>query len=452
MNRLTVTQRAIIGLTLFSMFFGAGNLIFPPALGYQAGEHMPMALIGFLITAVGLPILGVMTVSESGGLDKLAGRVGPRFTFIFTLLIYLAIGPGVAVPRTASTSFEMTLLPIAQGLSPDFVTGHVFGSVTGEQVCLAIYSILFFTLSFLASLKPEKLSHVFGKVTCPALVILIAILFVGAWMHPVGNWGPGVEPYVSSAFSKGFIDGYQTMDTIAGLLFGLVVAMNIRSFGVTSEAGVMKETIFAGIIAMVLFFLVYGALAFMGAQTSLVPNLMTGTDNLRYVASTLFGTPGLVIMGIIFFIACFNCCTGLIACLANWFKSNVGGLGYKGWAFVFAFVSMVLSNAGLAMILKFSIPILFFIYPICIVLIALGLLSAFFKGLRTMRVTWIVTLLFTGVISTLQAYEVATGAKVAFLATLPLNESSLPWVVPALVGFLIGGFLGKMKCSKGCCS
>ena len=174
---LRFSQRLLVGLTLFSMFFGAGNLIFPPFLGAQAGTDMPAALAGFLLTAVGFPILGVMAVAESGGLSTLASRVNARFAFLFTLLIYLSIGPCLAIPRTASTSFEMVMRPALESAGLLDATLGGFGALGLSQF---VYSVLFFALAYVIALDPAKLTQFLGKFLCPTLIGLIAILFLAS--------------------------------------------------------------------------------------------------------------------------------------------------------------------------------------------------------------------------------------------------------------------------------
>ena len=220
MERLSTRSRLLVGLTLFSMFFGAGNLIFPPFLGAQAGSATWVSMLGFALTAVGFPILGVVAVARSGGLDRLAQRVSPTFAFLFTLLIYVSIGPGLAIPRTASTSFEMAVLPF---VSPELPLA----------LPRLLYSIVFFGVALLLALRPEKLSDRLGKVTSPCLLALICVIFVACLLHPMGSYGAAMAPYSTTPFVSGFLDGYQTMDTIAALNFGIIIALNIQARGVT---------------------------------------------------------------------------------------------------------------------------------------------------------------------------------------------------------------------------
>lgn len=439
MDALPFGRRLLVGFTLFALFFGAGNLIFPPWLGAQAGTVSLIAFAGFLMTAVGFPILGVMAVAESGGLRALADRVGSKFSYLFTLLIYLSIGPCLAIPRTASTSFEMVGRPILDQMGMLQLTVAGMSVLTLTQL---VYSAFFFLAAYCVALNPEKLTQRLGRFLCPALLLLIAILWGGAFIHPLGEGAAPTGSYTTNAFFAGFIDGYQTMDTLAALNFGLVIAMNIRAFGVTSERGVVKETVFAGCIAAVLFFLVYGALVELGVGAGgLGRTFENGAQILTAAAGELFGPVGMLILGMVFFIACFNTCVGLIACCANYFTAILPALGYRAWAAVFALVSMVVSNAGLTLILKFSIPVLIAIYPIAIVLIVLALMTLARKKLSEYRFVYPITIFFTGVVSItmgLEAFGLQVPGLSAAFATLPWATLGLQWVTPAILGFFVG--------------
>lgn len=211
MQKLNRRSLLLVGFTLFSMFFGAGNLIFPPYLGAQAGADAWLAFVGFAVSAIGLPVIGVVAVARAGGLSELAGRVHPRFAQIFALLVYLSIGPCLAIPRTASTSFQM-LAPL----------------IGGDAMRQLIYSIVFFAAAFFVALHPEKLTSWLGRILCPTLIVLIFVLFFGCLFHPVAeHYGVPTADYASLPGLTGILNGYQTMDTLAALNFGAVIALNI---------------------------------------------------------------------------------------------------------------------------------------------------------------------------------------------------------------------------------
>lgn len=423
MQRLRGRNLLLVGFTLFSMFFGAGNLIFPPFLGAQAGTATWIAMVGFAISAIGFPILGVVEVARSGGLPNLARRVHPWFSAVFILLIYLSIGPGLAIPRTAGTSFEM-----------------VAPYLGGGRWMQTVYSIVFFAAAGTVALRPEKLTKRLGKILCPTLIVLIVVLFVGCLLHPVASgYGEATGDYRSLPIITGFLGGYQTMDTIAALNFGVIIALNIRALGISDEREVVRGTIRAGIIAAVLFVLLYGMLAHVGAMSGAAfPGGENGAVTLTRITSALFGTGGGILLGAIFVIACFNTCTGLLSCCSEYFHEIVPRVPYGGWVAFFAVASMLVSNVGLNQILAISVPVLGAIYPAALVLILLSLGG---EKLTRLRFVYPLTVGLTSVESVVTALG---QAKIHIpllsdaLAALPLAEQSLGWVLPAVVGFAAG--------------
>lgn len=428
MRQLNGKNLLFVGFTLFSMFFGAGNLIFPPFLGAQAGVSTWAAMGGFALSAVGFPILGVIAVARSGGLPNLAGRVHPLFASVFTMLIYLSIGPCLAIPRTASTSFEMAVTPFLRD-----------GPARLYQL---LYSIVFFAVALCLALKPEKLTDRLGKILCPCLLALILTVFLGCVLNPPGGYGPVTGPYTSSPAARGFLDGYQTMDTIAALNFGIVIAINIRARGIEDERAVVRGTIRAGWLAGAVFLAVYAMLAHVGALSGgTFPGAANGAETLTRIVSALFGRWGSIILAAIFVIACLNTCIGLISSCSEYFhevfQKRLPWMTYRHWACFFAFVSMVVSNAGLNQILSVSVPVLGAIYPVAIVLIVLSFFHRWIGGMRRMYPT---AVLFTGVVSIL--YSILDIRQIPLLGTamakIPLAGIGLGWVLPAALGIALG--------------
>ena len=435
-QKLSIRNLLLVGFTLFSMFFGAGNLIFPPFLGAQAGTASWKAMAGFLVSAACLPILGVAAVALSDGIEKLCGRVGPRFASIFPLLVYLFIGPCLAIPRTASTSFEMTVLPAAGALGID-LEGSFLG-IEGSFAAQAGYSALFFCIAVLLSLRPDRLTERLGKVLCPTLLILIAVIFTGCLVWPAGTPAGPEASYQAAPALTGFLAGYDTMDTLAALNFGIIIAMNVRAKGVTQDGSVVRETIKAGAVAGLLLALVYSALAYVGAPVGrLAGEGANGARILTYVAGSLFGSAGLAILGFIFFIACLNTCVGLLCCCSQYFSTRFSRLGYKAWMGVFAIASLFISSAGLDAILKISEPVLHAIYPVAIVLIVLSFLSGLI-GRDGKVYLWTVS--FTAVVSIIYgAQKAGLAFPGAWLAGwLPGYEAGFGWVLPAAAGAAAG--------------
>ena len=422
MQKLRGRNLLFVGFTLFSMFFGAGNLIFPPFLGAQAGANTWLAFAGFAMSAIGLPVLGVVAVARSGGLSALAGRVHPRFAAVFTLLIYLSIGPCLAIPRTASTSFQM--------FTP------IFG---GSAVGQAVYSAVFFAAALLVALRPDKLTDRLGKILCPTLILLIVVLFAGCLIDPVAaGYGEPTAQYASLPVAVGFLGGYQTMDTIAALNFGAVIALNIRAKGIEDDGQVVRGTIRAGWIAGAVLLVIYAMLTHAGALAgAALPIGESGADTLSALAYALFGTPGRVLLAAIFLIACLNTCIGLISCVSEYFHGLFPRVSYRAFAVFFSAASMVVSNIGLAGIIALSTPVLNAIYPVAIVLIALS----FVPRLAAYRWVYPLAVGLTCVQSVADAF--ALPGLSALLDRLPLAGLGFGWVTPALAGLLLGLLLSR---------
>ena len=422
-TRLGLKKSLLVGMTLFSMFFGAGNLILPPLLGAQAGEAAVPAMIGFLVTAIGFPVLGIVAVALAGDLPKLAGRVNARFALVFTVLVYLSIGPCLAIPRTSSTSFEM-LAP----LLPESVP---------LNVASIAFSVAFFAIAYTLAMRPGKLTQVLGRICAPALIILIVIIVASSIVAPLGEPTPVRAPYDNAAAVQGFLNGYQTMDLLAALNFGIVIALNIRSFGVEKPGDVAFEISRAGVVAGVLMLLIYCGLGFVGVATAAyMPEAQNGAQLLTAAATGHFGLVGTVIIAAIFFIACLNVCTGLISCCSTYFAETFPKLPYAAWAAVFAVFSCVVSNFGLTAILTFSVPLLNALYPAAIVLVIMGMLHS---ACDCVPYVW------KWVVGVVAVESVIVSVRDAFFAgawlpfdMLPLADIGLSWLVPALVAVVIG--------------
>ena len=389
MKKLSGKRQALVGFTLFSMFFGAGNLIFPPGVGAQAGTLTWPAMLGMAFSAVGLPVLGVVAVARSGGLAALGNRVHPLFSRVFTILAYLSIGPCLAIPRTASTSFEMAVPPFA---GPDAPLG----------LLQLLYSLVFFAAALWVALRPEKLTDRLGKVMCPILILLIVVTFVGCLVNPLEGYGPPQD----AAYER--------------------------------EEDVVKSTVRAGWIAGAMLLSVYSMLAHVGALSGgAFPGAANGAVVLTNIVPALFGKTGSLLLAAIFVIACFNVCVGLISSCGEYFSLLWPRFSYRGWAAMFAVVSMAIANAGLDLILRISVPVLGAIYPVAIVLIAL---SFFQKRLAEHRCAYSVPVAVTGVCSVLFALK-DLGVPIPLLDAVPLASIGLGWVIPALLGILVGVLL-----------
>lgn len=410
----------LVSFMLFSLFFGAGNLIFPPFLGQSAAENTFAAMLGFLVTAVVLPVLGVVVVARFDGLDKLGQQVGKRFGIVFTVLIYLSIGPGLGIPRAASVPFEMAIAPYLPAGS--------------SAVWMTVYSLIFFLIALWLCLTPSKLVSRMGNYLTPSLLILLVVLFVGFLFRGEVDISAPQAAYTAAPFLKGFAEGYNTMDTIAALNFGLVIATTLGSFGLNAKKDVMRHTVLAGLCAGVILALVYAMLAYMGMCSSGVYALPdNGAQTLRAIVYQVFGTPGALLLAAIFTLACLTTCVGLINSISQYFSTLFKKLIYRQWVFIITGFSFLVCNLGLNTILSISVPILNAIYPVSIMLILLGLTH---KLWANNRFVYPCVVGGTAVISVIYAIDTA-GLPELLAAALPLYNEGYGWLCVAAALLLI---------------
>lgn len=442
---LSPRQSIAVGITLFSMFFGAGNLILPPMLALQAGTSTVPAMIGFLVAGIGLPVLGIVAVALVGTARELADRVHPLFSSIFVAAIYLAIGPCLAIPRTSSTAFEM--------LIPLFPQGAPIGTIR------LVFSIAFFAVAYALAMHPGTLTKLLGRITGPALILLLVMVVGSSLVSPAGVAQAPQAPYDSAAPIQGFLTGYQTMDLLASLTFGLVIAENIKELGVSDSHGLMREISRAGIVAGILMALVYCGLAQVGASFgSVMPHATNGAALLTASATLHFGIAGTVIIAAIYLLACLNVCIGLISCCGTYFAETFGAaasdaqtctlvrIPYASWAAAFTVFSCVVSNVGLDAILTFSVPLLNALYPVSIVFVIMGMAH---RACDRLPLIWPWAIGATAIVS------VATALRDAFFAgiwlpfdALPLASLGFDWLLPALCGAVVGAILSSMRAAK----
>ena len=424
---------SVVSVMLFALFFGAGNLIFPPFLGQNAGDQTLPAMLGFLATAVILPVLGVVVVARFDGLEKLGQQVGRRFALVFTVLIYLSIGPGLGIPRAASVPFEMAVAPYLP-----------VGASTG--LWMAVYSLLFFLVALWLCLNPGKLVDRIGRVLTPSLLTLLTLLFVCFLFRGQVQVAPAQESYGSAPLLKGFSEGYNTMDTIAALNFGLVISTTLGTFGLTEKKDRMRYTVLAGVLAGSILALVYVMLSYMGMCSSGVYDIQeNGAWTLRCIVYQVFGAPGAVLLAAIFTLACLTTCVGLINSISQYFSTLFRQISYKKWVYIITFFSFLVCNLGLSMILSISIPVLNAVYPVAIVLILLGLTHSLWVKNR-----WVYSLVVAGtgivsVIYALDAAQLSLGAVTELCRKLPLYDMGFCWVSVAAVMLAVSLLLGLVR-------
>ncbi len=437
MKKLSRREYVYIASMLFGMFFGAGNLIFPVHMGQMAGSHVWPAVIGFCVTGVGLPLLGVaaLGISRSSGLFELGSRVGKPYSMFFTCLLYLTIGPFFAIPRCATTSFTV-------GLEQMLPEGNA-------RLWLFLFSVVFFAAALFFSLRPGKILVWVGKLLNPCFLVFLGILVVAAMLHP-GAAVSEVVPegdYAAQPFFTGFLEGYNTMDALASLAFGIVVVQVIRGLGVNEPDAVAGSTVRAGIFSCLLMAVIYVAVTIVGVQSrGLFETSENGGIALAQIARHYLGSAGLIVLAATVTLACLKTAVGLITSCAETFTGLFPkGPNYRVWTCIFCFVSLLFANFGLSSIINYSIPVLMFLYPLAITLILLSLCGRFFAYDRAVFISTTV-LTLVGALYDLAASLPASllsachldGVLATLRETLPLAKLGLFWVCPALLGLAIG--------------
>ena len=437
-KKLTLRQKILVAGTLFGMFFGAGNLIFPVHLGQMAGQNTLPAIIGFIITAVGIPILGVAAIgiTHSDGLQTLSGKVGKGYGIFFTCLLYLTIGPLFAIPRCATVSFTTGITPLLGADSP-------------ERLYLLLFSAVFFAFVLFFSLRPGKITVWIGKIINPLFLFFFAVLMLAALLAP-GAAVSAVEPveaYRSDAFFPALIEGYGTMDAIAGLAFGIVVIDVIRRMGVDNDDAIAEDVLSSGLLTGALMALIYVVSIVVGAQSRGLFELSeNGGIALTQIAGHYLGGVGLFILAFTITFACLKTSIGLVtACAETFSKMTNGKISYRSWAILFTVFSFAVSNIGLSAIIEYSIPMLMLIYPPAIALILLAFLGKFFAHDRTVYITTMTGTWAAAIFDCMKTLPAPVqtalhlDAPIAFAAAhLPLFDKNLGWLLPAVIGFAAG--------------
>jgi len=410
-----------LGFMTFALFVGAGNIIFPPMVGLQAGEHVWTAGGGFFITAGGLPVLTVVALAKvGGGVDSLSTPIGRGAGILLATVCYLAVGPLFATPRTATVSFEMGIAPL-----------------TGDGAMpLFIYSLIYFALVILVSLYPGKLLDTVGNFLAPLKIVALTVLAVAALLWPAGDISIATDAYQNAAFSNGFVNGYLTMDTLGAMVFGIVIVNAARSRGVTEARLLTRYTVWAGLMAGIGLTLLYLALFRLGSDSAiLVDQSANGAAILHAYVQHTFGGAGSFLLAALIFIACMVTAVGLTCACAEFFAQYLP-LSYRSLVFILGGFSMVVSNLGLSHLIQISIPVLTAIYPPCIVLVVLSFTRGWWhNSTRVIAPAMLISLLL-GLIDGVKASALG-GMLPAWTQKMPLADQGLAWLMPTVAMVVI---------------
>lgn len=427
---ISFRQFLALSFFLFSMFLGAGNIIFAPPLGQAAGTNTWVAMSGFLITGVGLVLLAIMALSISGGsVEKLSGRVSPGFAVFFSILLFMTLGPIYVVPRTAAVVYEITVTPF---LSENIVANYM-------QWALLVFSVLFIWATIYLSLEPKKFVKRIGNILTPIFLILLLVIVLVAYFDPIGDFREPSGPYIDFAFSKGFTQGYYTMDVLAAFVFGKIFLDAAHYAGIDAKhmTGLFVRS---GIFAVVALALIQLSLAGMGASSASVLGVSNnGGEALTRIVDLLMGRLGVVMLATVIFLTGLTTAIACLASVAEYFSRIFPSLTYRAWVILLGLLSLVITNFGLTTILTFASPVLLFLYPIAITLIVLVFTNKWFGGRQAVYVGAVTGAAIMGVIDGLNDIKLLPASLADTLRqTLPLYDNGLGWIVVALAGAVLG--------------
>lgn len=416
----------ILGFALFAMFFGAGNLIFPPSIGFNIGKEWLMSGIGFILTGVGLPLLGVLSFTKVGQLENFSVRISSKFNTLYCTVLVLVIGPLFAIPRTGSTTIEMGIIPLFPNVN--------------QTILSIIGSIIFFTITLLLVLKESSITDIIGKFLTPIILIILSIIsFIGI----TRDIGTPIVKITENVFTYGFINGYQTMDALASVIFGVIIVKNLEAKGIASSSDRKYFLTGASIIAALGLGIIYFSLIYLGARISGTENLTSTTSAALQLAHITLGNFGKISFGICVSAACLTTSVGLVALASDWF-SKITPFSYKQLAVFISVFSGVLAVGGVDKIIKFSIPILCILYPITIILILLNIFEI--KNKLVYRCATYTTLLVI-IIEVLSGVFGLTSLSNLVLQ-IPLAKNGFSWVIPCIIISLIAFVISKFRNKK----
>ncbi|HEY8362457.1 MAG TPA: branched-chain amino acid transport system II carrier protein [Tissierellaceae bacterium] len=409
----------VIGFALFAMFFGAGNLIFPPYIGFELGSKWFLGLLGFMLTGIGLPLLGIITVAlNEGSFENFAGKAGKTFANALNFVIVLCIGPLLAIPRTGATTYEMGIASIM----PDF------------NILLAC--LIYFAINTYFTINPSKVIDNVGKILTPTLFIMLAIIIIKGIIDPIGGFTASKIP---NAFGRSFMEGYQTMDALGSIILAGIIVNAVKERGYDKAEDQIKLTILSGLIAALGLLFVYGGLMYLGATAStLFEGEIGKTELLISIVEKEFGNFGKIALGIAVSFACLTTSVGLTATAAEYFsRLTKNRISYKTMVVIISLFSAFIGAFGVEKIIKLSVPILVSVYPVVIVLILMNAFNSFIKNNLCYTYATIFTLLIS-IVDGLSAARLNVNKIYEVIYYLPFTKEGFAWVYTASLGIILG--------------
>lgn len=426
-QNLKLTDIIAVGFMLFAFFLGAGNIIFPPMAGQLAGENSLYAMVGFLCTAVGLPLITIVAIAIAGGTwDVMTKDLPKKAATLMAVLMFVIIGPAFAAPRTGLVAYEMAVKPLI---------------TEAAQSDLTIFSIIFFSVAMFFAWSQGKLIDVIGKFLTPALFVSLVVLAIAVFANPQGTILAPQGEYISQPLVKGFLEGYNTMDTFAALMFGMLIVDALRSKGITEKTATARYLTIAALIAASGLAFVYISLFYLGATSG---GVVEGADNggviLSQYVQALFGPYGQAVLSTIVFLACLTTAIGLVSACSDFF-SSLTPIPYKVWVIITGIACATVANIGLSQLIALSVPVLFALYPVAIALVALTFLRKYLPNPQVAyRLVISISLLFA-----LLDGAKAANVDVSAFNMLPLFSFGMGWLLPTAIAVLIAFFVPAAK-------
>ncbi|MFV0209375.1 branched-chain amino acid transport system II carrier protein [Empedobacter falsenii] len=417
-----------LGFALFAMFFGAGNLLLPPMIGVEVGSNYFVAMLAFGLTGILLPFTGILSVVFSGNnFNDLGNRVDKRLAAILGTIIMICIGPLIAIPRTAATTFEVGIKPFFPTLDP------IWGSM------------IFFAITILLAIRPSKVVDVIGNYLTPVLLVLLFLLITMGILNPTADFMPS-ELTMMQSFSKGFIEGYQTLDVLASVIFAGIIIAAARNKGYTDTKSKSQIVIISGLLSTTCLLFVYGGLIYLGATSGETNPTITRAELLIEISRNTLGHYGLIAIALCMAFACLTTSIALTSAVGTFFgRLTNGKLSYSVLVVLCTLISFGLSIKGVDEIINFAYPPLAFVYPITITLVIYIVL---FGKIVKSKIPFVFALLASTIIAILGLLKLLgyfDESTVSSLNKIPFFEYDLGWVVPSIIGFGFGLLIDKIK-------
>lgn len=436
-----IKKGALTGLLLFGMFFGAGNLIFPPQLGLESGPHFWAAIAGFVLSGVGIAILTLVVGASNpkGYMDEISQKIAPWFAIAYLVVLYLSIGPFFAIPRTATTAFSVGIEPMLPADS--------------HTIWLFIFTTIYFVLAYIIALNPSKILDSIGRYLTPIFAILIVVLVVlGAFRYGVAAPQPATAEYAGSAFGAGFLQGYNTLDALASVAFSVVAVATLNQLGFKNRKEYVSTIWVVGILVAIGFSVLYVGLGFLGnhfpLDTAQLPQgANIGASVLSSATQAIFGPVAQIFLAVMVTVTCFTTTAGLIVSTGEFFHNTFPKLSYKVYATVFTLIGFVIANLGLNAIIQYSLPVLMILYPITITIVMIVIVNKILPLSKPGMQFTIAIVALIAAASVLAPQFKIKGLE-NMINSLPLAGASLPWLLPAIAGIILSLFLPNKQKSE----